>query len=123
MKQPYTKEKHDELVARGEARLGAHYFFGAVSSKAVVIAQAEVSTIHGEECRCNACFNAKLDAIIASQEAALPQVIETTATIEPVVEAHTRTKASESFIDDLKDTTIYNLPFAVAVEQVKKIQG
>lgn len=77
MKKPYTKEQFAEIVARGEARLEAHFgvqmFYSAVVAPVVVA--AEVVQLHGEDCRCIAvCFNRKLDEILAKTE--LPVVID-----------------------------------------------
>jgi hypothetical protein len=63
----YTKEKHNQLVAKGEARLGQQHFIGH-----------GVVEPHKEECGvqgCMICFNAGLDRILAMQQVAVGPVV------------------------------------------------
>jgi hypothetical protein len=64
----YSKEKHNAVVAKGEARLGQQHFIGY-----------NVTAPHSEKTciipQCMVCFNIKLDHLLAMQEASIGTVI------------------------------------------------
>ena len=67
MKKPYTKEEFAEIVARGEARLEAH--FGVQLFYSSAIAEVVVPVLHDDDCRClTVCFNRKLDELLVKTE-------------------------------------------------------
>lgn len=67
MRKRYTKEEFAQKVAQGEARLG-HQFFYIPSS---LIEVEPVKEQHAPECCCSACFDLRLDEILARSRASL----------------------------------------------------
>lgn len=63
-RKPYTKEQLDELAKRMENRLGAQYFYHPVAKIVEVkVVEPAAAVSHSEECRCNACVLAYLNAM------------------------------------------------------------
>jgi len=76
-KKPYTKEELDAIVLRMENRLGANLFFYPNAkvvepvAAPVVVKPVDNVIVHTDECRCDECLVAKLDAMLAKSEITL----------------------------------------------------
>ncbi len=60
----YTKEELDVIVRRMEGKLGAEYFYHPTAK----VVELAVIAPHSEECRCDACVHAYLEAMEKNRE-------------------------------------------------------